>query len=158
MVSVGVIEKALSFLYVQSSCWICVMRKGVRFRLERSWGVSRISHLLFLWGLRCDDGAGWSAISKVGLLCIGWVIGLMILICWMGGVIICARECLCCMVVVASYLWACGAVEKWHVVHFCLWDISKCSAIFLLSVHVLWNTLVLFSLQFGSSRKVAVAS
>jgi hypothetical protein len=24
-----------------------VVRKGVRFRLGRSWGVSRISHLLF---------------------------------------------------------------------------------------------------------------
>jgi len=49
---------------------MCVVRKGVvRFRLGRLRGISRISHLLFLWGLRCDDGAGWSAISKVGLLC-----------------------------------------------------------------------------------------
>jgi len=70
MASVGVIEKALSFLYVQNSCLICVVRKGVRSRLGRLWGMSRISHLLFLWGLRCDDGAGWSAISKDGLLCI----------------------------------------------------------------------------------------
>jgi hypothetical protein len=23
----------------------------------------------FPWGLRCDDGAGWSAILEVGLLC-----------------------------------------------------------------------------------------
>jgi hypothetical protein len=68
MASVGVIGKALSFLYVQSSCCICVVRKGVRFRLGRLWGILRISHLLFLWGLCCDDGAGWSAISKVGLL------------------------------------------------------------------------------------------
>ena len=72
MASVGVIEKALSFLYVQSSCWICVVRKGVRFRLGRLWGISRISHLtssfLFHWGLRCDDGAGWSAKWRTGLL------------------------------------------------------------------------------------------
>ena len=51
MASVGVIEKALSFLYVQSSCWICVVRRGVKFRLGRLWGISRTSHLLFLWSL-----------------------------------------------------------------------------------------------------------
>ena len=65
-----------------------MVRKGVRFRLGRSWGISRISHLLFLWGLRSDDDAGWPAISKVGLLCTWQVVGLMILICWVGGVII----------------------------------------------------------------------
>jgi hypothetical protein len=70
MDSVGVIEKALSFLYVQGSCKICVVRRGVRFRLGRLWGISRTSHLLFLWGLRCDDGDGWCAISKFGLFCI----------------------------------------------------------------------------------------
>jgi hypothetical protein len=61
---------------------MCVARRGVRFRLGKLWGISKISHLLFLWSLRCDDGAGWSAISKVGLL---------ILICWVGGVIILSR-------------------------------------------------------------------
>jgi hypothetical protein len=70
-----------------------VVRKGVRFRLGRLWGVSRTSHHLFLWGLRCDDNAGWSEISKVELLCIWYVIGLMILICWVGGVIICVNAC-----------------------------------------------------------------
>ena len=79
-----------------------MVRKGVRFRLGRSWGISRISHLLFLWGLRSYD-AGWSAISKVGLLCTWQVIGLMILIRWVGGIdTLCER--LCCMVVVASDL------------------------------------------------------
>ena len=76
-----------------------MVRKGVRFRLGRSWGISRISHLLFLWGLRCDDGAGWSAISEVGLLCTWKVIGLMILIRWVGGVIICVSA------YVAWWLW-----------------------------------------------------
>jgi len=37
MASVGVIEKALSFLDVQSSCWMWVVRKGVRLRLGRHW-------------------------------------------------------------------------------------------------------------------------
>jgi len=41
-----------------------VVCKGVRFRLGRSWGISRISNVLFLWDLRCDDGAGWSASFK----------------------------------------------------------------------------------------------
>ena len=48
MASVGVIEKALSFLYVQSSCWMWVVRGGVRLRLGRHWVTSRSSHLLFL--------------------------------------------------------------------------------------------------------------
>ena len=86
-----------------------MVRKGVRFRLGRSWGISRISNLLFLWGLRCDDGAGWSAISKVGLSCTWYVIGLMILICMLKGRSDNLCERLCCMVVVASDLRACGA-------------------------------------------------
>ena len=94
MASVGFIEKALSFLYVQSSCWICVVRKGFRFRLGSSWGILRISHLLFLWGLRCDDGAGWSALSQVGLLCIYalsyWVDDIDML---GGRVIFCVNAC-----------------------------------------------------------------
>ena len=61
--------------------------KGVKFRIGRLWGISRISHLLFLWGLRWDDYAGWSEISKV----------------------ICVDGRLCCMVVVASDMRACGA-------------------------------------------------
>ena len=84
-----------------------MVRKGVRCRLGRLWGISRISHLLFLWGLRCDDGAGWSAISKVGLLCVVscWVDDIDLL----GGRSDNLYERLCCMVVVASDLRACGA-------------------------------------------------
>ena len=79
------------------------MRKGVRFRLGRSRGISRISQLLFLWGLRCDDGAGWSAISK------GWVV-VYLVIYWvddidmLGGRSDYLCERLCCMMVVASDL------------------------------------------------------
>jgi hypothetical protein len=47
------------------------VRKGVSYRLGRLWGISRISSLLFLCGLRCDNvNAGWPEISKVGSLCI----------------------------------------------------------------------------------------
>ena len=80
-----------------------MVRKGVRFRLGRSWGISRISNLLFLWGLRCDDGAGWSAISK------GWVV-VYLVIYWvddidmLGGRSDSLCERFCCMVVVASGL------------------------------------------------------
>ena len=50
---------------------MCVVRRGVRLRLGRLWGISRTSHLVFLWGLRCDNvNAGWPEISKVGSLCI----------------------------------------------------------------------------------------
>ena len=100
MASAVVIEKAFSFLYVQSSCWICVVHKGVRFRLGRSW-VYRESHIFFSFGVCAvmHDGAGWSAISKVGLLCTWKIIGSMVLICWVGGVIICVDAC------VAWWLW-----------------------------------------------------
>ena len=81
-----------------------MVRRGVRLRLGRLWGISRISHLLFLWGLRRDDNAGWSAISKIGLLCTWQVIGLMILKCWVDGRSDYLCERLCCMVVVASDL------------------------------------------------------
>ena len=81
-----------------------MVRKGVRFRLGRLWCITRISHLLFLWGLRCDDGAGWSALSQVGLLCIYalsyWVDDIDML----GGRSDYLCERLCCMVVVASDL------------------------------------------------------
>ena len=102
MDSVGVIEKALSFLYVQGSCKICVVRRGVRFRLGRLWGISRTSHLLFLWGLRCDDGAGWCAISKFGLFFLYLVNYRVDDIDMLRGRIDYLCERLCCMVVVAS--------------------------------------------------------
>ena len=39
MASVGVIEKALSFLYFQSSCWMWLVRKRVRLREQASSSV-----------------------------------------------------------------------------------------------------------------------
>jgi len=50
MASVGVIDKALSFLYVQNSCWMWVVHKGVRLRLGRHWVTSRSFASSFSWG------------------------------------------------------------------------------------------------------------
>ena len=52
---IDVIVKSLSFLYVQSFCWIWLVHKGVRLRLGKHWGTSRTSHLFFLWG--CHFGS-----------------------------------------------------------------------------------------------------
>ena len=73
MASVGVIEKALLFLYVQSSCWMWVMRKGVRLRLGRHSVTSRSSHFLFgsvlcMW-LSVSRRLGYCGCGRLGFCC-----------------------------------------------------------------------------------------
>ena len=95
MASVGVIEQALSFLYVQSSCWMWVVRKGGRLRLGKHWVTSRSSHLLFLWGWVIVDAVGW--INFILLLCEG--VGTIVL---QDGGGSCLCKLLYCRKVVAS--------------------------------------------------------
>jgi len=98
----GCHREGLVFLYVQSSCWLWVVRKGVRLRLGKHWVTSRSSHLLFLWlgsvlymwfCVVCFL-KGWVIVDAVG-----WVYGthllfkgLVQLSCGMEEVVVCVND------------------------------------------------------------------
>jgi hypothetical protein len=66
-------------------------------------------------------------------------------------------RCVCPMLLLAGVVFCfAGRGVAWSALF--LWDVSKSVQTSLLSVQVLWKALVLFSIRFGSSRKVAIAS
>ena len=107
--SVGVIEKVLPFLYVQSSCSMWVVSKGFRIRLGRNWDTSRNSNPFFSVLYMCFYVVcileGWVIVDVVGwvyvthLLCEG---SLVLLSCGIEEVVVCLFKRLCCGVIVAS--------------------------------------------------------
>jgi hypothetical protein len=155
MASVGVIEKTLSFLYVQSSCWMWIVRKGVRLRLGRHWVTSRSSHffrgvyavhlilcsLYYCWAAisgwmplysnQTNIIEGWVIVDAVGwvnatyLLCEG--VGTIVL--WDGGGS-CLCKHLCCRMIVAIGMWA-NYTRTWALILKELFEFLECKKCFI---------------------------
>ena len=129
MASVGVIEKALSLLYVQSSCWMWVVRKGVCLWVmlkKHCIGLHRGARIFFFFGVcavhvvLCKPWIleGWVIVDVVYWVYVTYLLweghGTIVL-CDEGGSCLCKR--LCCGVkyrLVIQFIAATIWHARWH--------------------------------------------